>query len=191
MTSSQLPPESENAWTERRQKLARRQTTFLMVLVACTLVGLRWNRYQRSNQQVELERLLNGTFELEQVADQKVGENSDLLSQKITFSGGKMAGETRIKTNSPAGTTAIPFPDKTISGYRDSLDGEVTTFRWQGAYSALSGWRMTCHVGTSTYTVNTHWDAKTHILSLERDFILTYPGPFRYRLVASYAPSKP
>ncbi len=191
MTPSQTPPNTEESWAERRRKLARRQMLFLILLTFFTWAGLFLNRVYRNRQQQELEHLLNGTWELEQVADQSVGAASEILSQKITLLQGKLIGETRIKTLSPAGTTSIPFPDKSVVGYKDSLDGEVTTFQWGGGYAALTGWRVTCKIGAAAYTLNAHWDSKTRTLTLERDFILTYAGPFRYHLIASAPAQKP
>lgn len=191
MTSSQTPSNTEESWAERRRKLARRQMLFLILLTFFTWAGLFFNRVYRNRQQQELEHLLNGTWELEQIGDQSVGVSADILSQKITLTQGKLIGETNIKTNSPAGTTAIPFPDRSVAGYKDSINGEVTTFQWGGGYTTLTGWRITRNIGTATDTLNAHWDAKNHILSLERDFILTYAGPFRYHRVASTLAPKP
>lgn len=191
MARSQTSPNNEESWAERRRRLARRQTLVLILLAFCAWAALFFNRVYRARQQQALERALNGTWELERIGEQSVGASSDLVSQKITLLQGKIIGETRIKTASPSGTVAMPFPDKSVVGYRDSVDGETTTFQWGGNYGATTGGRVTSKLGAFSATVNARWDAKSRLLLLDNDFILTYAGPFRYRLIAPASPQKP
>lgn len=183
MTPNPPPTQIEAYRVAQRQRQSRRQFTLVFLFLLMVWGGLRGARWFREREVREFSHLLNGTWELESLAGQSIGATakSDILFQSITFQNGALRGETRIRADSPAGTSAIPFADSTIRQASESMDGKTLTFLWNGTYTALRGWQVTVQLNKTLFTVGAKWDKKTQRLTLDHDFALTYEGAFVYR----------
>lgn len=191
MTPNPLPIQTEAYRAEQRQRQSRRQFLLVFLFLLALWGGLRGARWMREREVNEFARLLSGTWELETMAGKSVGNapNNDILFQKVTFQNGVLHGETRIRADSAAGTTAMPFADTTIRQYSESADGKMLTFLWNGTYTVQKGWQVTLQLNKTLFTVGAKWDAKQKRLTLDHDFALTYEGTFLYRQENS--PQKP
>jgi hypothetical protein len=182
MTSStpQNPP--ENSRETVRQQRSRRQFMLVALFLLVVWGGLRVTRFLRDKEVSQLAQHLNGTWELESLSGKNLSAtNADLLYHKVTFQNGTFHGETRIRADSPAGTTALPFADATIRQYSESVDGKILTFLWNGTYTVQKAGQVTVQLNKTLFTIGVLWEAKQNRLVLERDCALTYEGRYIYR----------
>jgi hypothetical protein len=159
----------------------RQQTLLFIITTLVLLAVLRFTRLSREAESNRLAQHFTGTWELESLGTKPLASpTSEILSQKATFENNLATGETRIRANTPAGTDAIPFPDKSARTVEVSLDGKEVTVKWRGTYEILSAGRVTLKCGSSTNTVQVRWDAIKQRLLCDHDFILTYPEAAQY-----------
>ena len=191
--SSDPITERERLWIAQRQKRVRQQTLLFLVAILVLWAVLRITRLSREAESKRLAQHFTGTWELESLGAKTLASpNSEILSQKATFENNRATGETRIRANTPAGTDALPFPDKSARTVEVSLDGKEVTVKWRGTYEILSGGRITLKFGSSTNTVQARWDAVKQRLLCDHDFILIYPEAAQYHPAAlGYSAKKP
>ena len=129
---------------------------------------------------------LNGAWELQSVGGDPIGPDveSGVLSQHIVITDGKIQGETRLLASSASATTAMPFPDLSVSRVTESDDGHDITVYWNGTCALLPNNRLQFHIGKAQYPLAAHFDTQTNGLVMEQDAILTYKGAAHYRMAS-------
>ena len=129
---------------------------------------------------------LNGAWELQSVGGDPVGPavESGVVSQRIEFADGKIQGETHLLAASASATTAMPFPDLSVSRVVESDDGHEITVYWNGTCALLPNNRLDFHIGKAQYPLAAHFDPQTMGLEMEQDAILTYKGAAHYRMAS-------
>ncbi|MCS6776922.1 MAG: hypothetical protein RMJ43_10020 [Chloroherpetonaceae bacterium] len=129
-------------------------------------------------------RVLEGSWELQMIDGASPGTDArGLLSQRVTFQGRRLSGETRLRLETAAVPFIMPFPDASVDRVVWSRDGREATVYWQGTYRVRSHRNLDLHVGKARYRTNVLWKPDTLTLQLDHDVILTYPGPAIYRPV--------
>jgi hypothetical protein len=93
----------------------------------------------------------------------------------------KIQGETQMRASSDAATTAMPFPDESVSHVEAGADGYAVTLKWEGTCRVLPENRIEFQIGKASYKASVSFDPKTNQLELDHDAILTFKGPAHYR----------
>ena len=129
---------------------------------------------------------LNGAWELQSVGGDAVGPGveSGVVSQRVMFANGTVQGETRLLAASASATTAMPFPDLSVSRVTESDDGHEITVYWNGTCALLPNNRLQFRIGKAQYPLAAHFDPQTMGLEMEQDVILTYKGAAHYRMAS-------
>ncbi len=127
---------------------------------------------------------LDGVWELQSVGGDPVGPDveSGVISQRIVFANGKIQGETRLLAASVSATTAMPFPDLSVSRVTESEDGHDVVVYWNGTAVLLPNNRLDFRIGKAQYPLAAHFNPQTNALEMEQDAILTYKGVAVYRI---------
>jgi len=162
------------------------------LVAACALgilVGMRLSRGGGADQSALNEETFAGTWQLQSVNGNRVGPRVDsaVISQQVTFSQGRVHGVTVLRADTEAGTTAMPFPDQSVTEVTASADGHDVTVVWDGTYTLLDKNRADLRIGRAGYRAVVAPDPVTHHLEFDHDTILTYPGRARYRAVRQVA----
>lgn len=128
------------------------------------------------------EETLAGTWELQAVGTDPVGEKTDsmLLSQRVTFAKGRLHGETHLRADTTAASTAMPFPDQTATDVKTSADGHEVAVSWDGKYKVLENNRLELSVGKAQYRLAATIDSKARQLTMDHDAVLTFKGATHY-----------
>ena len=172
-----------------------RRNRWQLILAGVCVIGilggarLARNRARESGNRLWNESALTGTWELKTVGNDPVGPDKDsaVLSQRVTFTAGKLRGETHLRGDVPA-TAALPFPDASVHKVQSSLDGHDITVTWDGTYTVEDNGRIGLHVGKAFYFALGSWRNGGQTLQFDHDLVLTYQGATRYQ-PASDAPS--
>lgn len=159
---------------------------FALALVCVCGLGLLGGTYfarQRQALPALNEATLQGTWALQSIGSDPVGPEvaSTVISQKISFAGGKLHGETVLRGDSPATAATLPFPDETVTRVVSSPDGHEVTATWDGSYTWLDERRLEFQVGKAKFLIAAHLDPNSHQLQLDQDAILTYRGLAHYQ----------
>ena len=145
--------------------------------------GFGWNQQRLAGAAMqETERNLTGTWALKAVNGELIGPHvaSDVLMQRVTFENGKLRGDTRLRANTAAGTTDMPFPDESAKSATTSSDGRYLDVAWEGVYTVLDSRRLELKIGKTGAIVEAHFDSGDRALEFDHDAILTVPGGVRY-----------
>ncbi|HZO88272.1 MAG TPA: hypothetical protein VFB38_08025 [Chthonomonadaceae bacterium] len=162
----------------------RRQFGLMVIGAVGVLVGMRMGPAHRGAQAPAwTERTLAGTWELQSIKGDPVGPNADsvILSQRVTFQAGKLTGETHLRANTDAATTAMPFPDQSVRKVIPGALSQDVTVTWDGTYKLLDRNRIELQIGKANYRAAVTLNPQAHTMEADHDIILTYPGPARYR----------
>ncbi len=179
---------------EEAARVARKRGRLQAYLAAfCALgvfVGVRMAHKSHPGAVSALARTLNGTWTLQSVNGDPVGPNADsvVLSQQITFQDGKLHGETHLRADTAAATTAMPFPDDSVRSVHAGADGHDVTVVWDGSYTLQENHILALQVGKASYRAVVTLHPAAHTLELDHDAILTFPGPTRYLAVLPTPP---
>lgn len=131
-------------------------------------------------------RVLEGSWELQRIAGTPPGAYArGLLSQRVTFRGRRLFGETRLRLDATVAPFVMPFPDASVDRVVWSRNGQEATVYWQGTYRVRNHRNIDLRVGRARYRTNVLWKPDALALQLDHDVILTYPGPAIYRPVRS------
>ena len=172
-----------------RSSKLRSRLQMLLVLV-CAVGVFAGARMSRSNAAALplLAQQIAGIWELQTVNGDPIGPHADsvVLMQRVTFQNGRLRGATRLRADTPAGTTMMPFPDESANNAVTTTDGRYVDVDWTGTYTVLDEKRIELHVGKATYRVEAKISLQNHTLEFDHDAVLTFPGPTHY--TASSAP---
>ncbi len=132
------------------------------------------------------ETTLAGTWDLQAVGADPVGEKTDsvLLSQRVIFGNGRLHGETRLRAETTAASTAMPFPDQTATDVKTSPDGHEVDVSWDGKYKVLENNRLELSIGKAQYRLAATINPKAKQLTMDHDAVLTFKGATRYGVAA-------
>ncbi len=174
---SALTPRPPTRTRQRRQAWA---------LALCTLAVLgaaRWSGGRRAAAPPLTEQLVRGDWQLVSVNGDPVGPNveSVIVSQELRLRDGLVDGVTRIRSDTPAAASAMPFPDQTVSNIKLPIGMGELVARWHGAYRIAGGSRLEMRIGSATYWITVEANSRARMLTLDHDAILTYRGAARYR----------
>ena len=188
MKAESAPPPSV-----RSPKL-RSRLQILLVLV-CAVGVFAGARMSRSNAAALplLAQQIAGTWELQSVNGDPIGPHADsvVLMQRVAFQGGILRGATRLRADTPAGTTMMPFPDESAKSVSATTDGRYVDVDWTGTYTVLDEKRIELHIGKATYRMEAKINLQNHTLECDHDAILTFPGSTHYTVSAvPLAPGK-
>lgn len=178
--------EALTAEARRRKAWARKRGKRTAALALLCAVGGAWAA-RRNADPAGLPPVtasdLAGTWELAMLGGHPVGPGgrTAVVSQRVTFRDGQVTGETRLRGDSEAAATQMPFPDQSVSDIDVSdLGGDVTA-RWQGRYEVTGRGRVAFTVGQARYSAFATHAARLHTLAFAHDPILTYRGKAVYR----------
>jgi|SRR5579871_2637524 len=131
------------------------------------------------------DQALAGTWELMSVAGDSVGPNmpSTVLSQKVTFQNGSVSGVTRLRPGTEAATTAMPFPDASVTQIYTNPSSREVVVTWDGAYRLLPDGRIEVKMGARRFKIAARYNPINRALEMDSDAILTYRGGSCYHAV--------
>jgi hypothetical protein len=131
------------------------------------------------------EQALTGAWELTSVAGAPVGPNmpSAVMSQKVTFQNGVVTGVTRLRPGSVAATTAMPFPDASVTQIYTNPTSQEVVVTWDGTYRLLRDGCIEVKLGTRRFRIGARYNPVSRALEMDHDAILTYRGGASYHAV--------
>jgi hypothetical protein len=168
---------------ETVRKRVRLQSALTVLCAGVILLGALYRQLRPIKASDVLSaQTIAGAWELQSLSGQAVGDKSALgiLSQHVVLKEGRISGETRLK--SQADTTALPFPDESVSAVETEADG-TTRVRWNGTYEIVDGKRFSLRIGKAAFLVPAQRDSSSLLLSCDSDLILTSSGAAIYRPV--------
>ncbi len=181
------PPETgrnpvECSALNANHRRGRLQTLFALLCALGVFAGIHLTNRRAHNMGALTERALQGVWELRSVGADPIGPNThtDVLSQHVSFYNGRLHGDTRLLASTPAGANQMPFPDQSVNRVEVNTVENTVIVLWDGTYKLLDGRRMELKVGQALYRLEATLNPKTHVLTLDHDVILTYPGATRY-----------
>jgi hypothetical protein len=153
---------------------------FLALTVSTVLLA----RYRAAGP-APTESVLGGAWELTRLASSGPGADGSgpIVSQRVRLEGGRIRGETRLRTDTEEATISMPFPDRSVSSIITSPDGRIVTVTWDGSFELLRNGRMRVRIGQSSRILNAHMAGAS--LTLDGDLILNYAAPVRYARATS------
>ncbi|HLK57539.1 MAG TPA: hypothetical protein VKU00_13310 [Chthonomonadaceae bacterium] len=175
---------------EERRALQKRRRVQLMLAGAGmigVLVGLRLSLpHSHARPAPTDEARIEGDWELQSINGTPVGLKtaSAIVEQKVHFQDGKLQGVTRVIADSEAGTTAMPFPDESVSEVKAGVLNNEVQILWKGTYLVLPNHLVEVHLGKATYRLTIKVDPDKGTLNMDQDTILTYRGPAAYHTTA-------
>jgi hypothetical protein len=130
---------------------------------------------------------LDGTWELKSLNGLPIGEttSSAIVSQRVSFREGKIRGETLIRANTDAATSAMPFPDESVTKVLSNSDETGVRVLWNGTYDLDEHQQLALHIGKAIYFIKVTRQPDTHSLELNQDTILTVHGTAKYQRASS------
>ncbi len=180
--------EAKLAAQKLTRKRARMQILVVIVCAGVIVVGSRYSKMHRIKPGTVLEEnTIKGHWSLQSVNKDPVGENeqSVVVDQQVDFHGGEVHGQTRLRADTPAGTTSMPLPDETASEVKTSDDGRLLFVKWDGTYTIKNGNIIELHIGKASYNAVVSLNPRNHTLELDHDAILTFPGKAVYHTVGT------
>lgn len=180
----------ETAREARGTAVVRRRGRLQVFLaLACAVgvfAGVRVSQNKKNHDSAPLtEQTLAGTWELKSINGDLVGPNvqSVILLQRVTLQNGLICGETRLRADTEAAVSSMPFPDESVTSVKTSMDGFDVAVQWNGTYTILSSHLVELKLGHAAYRVAIKPDPRTHALDFDHDVVLVYKG------IAHYVPA--
>lgn len=186
-------------WTSRRNREAaieedaqeaerrKRRGKLHLLLAASCIVGILTGAHlshfsQPAIPEIPIARAIQGDWELKSIDGSQIGPKveSVILSQYVRFQGGTLHGATHIRADSDAGTTAMPFPDESVTEVKAPVGGNDLLVVWDGTYKVLPNQLIEMHIGKAKYLIKVHADPQKRTLEMDQDAILTYKGASCY-----------
>lgn len=159
---------------------------FAAITIVGTMIVIRVVQNATIAQQITAGGL-EGTWELESLDGTAIGEQttSPILSQRMSLRDGTIRGETRVRANTDASTSSMPFPDESVTRVVASADETAVRVLWDGTYQLDDNQQLALHVGKAVYFVKVAWKRDRNVVELNQDTILTIHGAATYRRAIS------
>lgn len=183
--------EQEGQQPQATKRRARLQMTLVGACALGVFFGARLSHSGAKNP-VLTEAVLQGTWELQSLHDDPIGPDkpSAVLSQRVRFADGKLHGETVLRADTETATTAMPFPDESVTRVDADADGHEVRVLWDGTYQFQDHEQIALHIGKAVYFVKAAWLPDKNSLQFNQDAILTFQGKALYQRAASKTGSR-